>query len=168
MAEFVEIWGKAHRKIADAIDEFDGMQIQANNRADCLAKLGVLMHPDNRVRRHECYNDAKVHVQIMKYMTKCLAYTIDQGIYKELQGQHLEFVSENAQKFVPGSLDHKHFSQPLRLRLQRCDVSSAFHQLSASSVFSSAPCLRLRIHVKNRYWKTSESLKSGTLWDSDS
>ena len=54
-AEFVEIFKvKAHRKIADAIDEFDGMQIQANNRADCLAKLGVLMHPDNRVSRHEC------------------------------------------------------------------------------------------------------------------
>jgi hypothetical protein len=73
----------------------------------------------------------------MKYMTKCLAYTIDQGIYKELQGQQLEFVSENAQKFVPGSLDHKHFFTALspeaaKMRCVKCFSPATGYNRSGS------------------------------------
>ena len=116
---------KAHRKIGDAIDAYDGMQIQANNRADALAKLGVEMHPDNYERRNECIVDAKKYVHIMKYMSKCLANSIDKGIYKDIQDQQLVLIAHAESKFDPGSLASMHFftyfsAQSSRARCVKC------------------------------------------------
>ena len=100
---------KAHRKVTDAIGDFDRMQIVANSRADALAKLGVDLHPDAQVQRKSCYSDALIYKQIVQYMTRCLAFAMDNQLYTEIQDRHLELISVSSKKFDPDSLASKHF-----------------------------------------------------------
>ena len=76
---------KAHRNIRNALGPYDRMQIIANNKADALAKLGANLHPDDRDRRLSCYSDARLYAQVVKFSTRCLAYAIDKGLYKDIQ-----------------------------------------------------------------------------------
>ena len=66
--------------------------IIANNRADALAKLGVDMHPDDAINRRACVADAGKIVQVVQYMTRCLSYAIDNGLYKDIQQDQLELI----------------------------------------------------------------------------
>ena len=99
----------AHRKIAQAVDSSDRMQIIANNRADGLAKLGVDMHPDDATNRGACVSDAGRVVQVVKYMTRCLSFAIDNGLYKDIQNDQLELISKASSVYNPENLLSKHF-----------------------------------------------------------
>ena len=90
------------------------MRIQADNRADALAKQGFDMHPDNAERRNECDNDVRVHTHILKYMARCLLYALERDCYKEIQDQHFEIVANAVHKFDPASLANKHFLTHIR------------------------------------------------------
>jgi hypothetical protein len=128
---------KAHRHVRSAIDDHDRMQIVANNRADALAKMGVTMHEDCIERRLACYSDAKKYKEVVKYSTRCLSWAIDRALYQEIQGQQLEFVSECARKFVPGSLDHKHFFTALTPEAKKMRCVKCFSPATGYNRFGS-------------------------------
>jgi len=85
------------------------MQIIANNRADGLAKLGVDLHPDDAINRRACVADAGKVVQVVKYMTRCLAFAIDKELYKDIQNDQLELISKASSVYNPETLLEKHF-----------------------------------------------------------
>ena len=99
----------AHRKVESAEDALDKMQIIANNRADALAKLGVDLHPDDSNSRGACVADAKKVVQVVKFMTRCLSYAIDNKVYKDVQNERLSIIEKATFKYDPDSLASRHF-----------------------------------------------------------
>jgi hypothetical protein len=128
---------KAHRKSCDAVDDYDRMQIIANNRADALAKLGACMHDDDLPRRKECINNAVSYKQVLTFMTKCLAFAIDRKLYQEIQEHRFERLESSLCRFVPGSLDHKHFFTSItpeaeRLRCIKCFSPASSHNRQGS------------------------------------
>ena len=108
--EFIKVHKvQAHRKLEHAENAYDRMQIQANSRADALAKFGVELHPDNKDFRKTCVADARKLSHILKFMAKCLAYSIDNRLYQDIQGQQFAVISRSTNHFDPEALACKHF-----------------------------------------------------------
>ena len=60
---------KAHRKISEAVDASDLIHIQANSKADVLAKWGVDEHPHDSVFLTKIDAQFNAACQVMKYVT---------------------------------------------------------------------------------------------------
>ena len=74
-------------------------------------------------------SDAKKHVHVLKSMAKCLGFSIDEGIYKEIQDQQFELVTKAELKLDPETLTKRHFFTHLtdgasRARCVKCYSSS--------------------------------------------
>ena len=86
-------------------------------------------------RRHECCNDAKVHVRSMKYMTQYLAHTCDQAIYQALQDQQLMLIASAVQKNNPAIRENKIVSRICTKVRSSLDSWSAFPSSLVSPKF---------------------------------
>ena len=121
---------RAHRKIEHGMEPLDRMQIIANNRADGLAKLGVELHPDDVGSREACVSDAGRVVQVVKFMTRCLSFAIEKGVYKDIQNEQLEYISKASSVYDPETLLQKHFftklfDDSISKRCVKCFAKSA-------------------------------------------
>ena len=54
-------------------------------------------------------SDAGRVVQVVKYMTRCLSFAIDNGLYKDIQNDQLELISKASSVYNPETLLSKHF-----------------------------------------------------------
>jgi len=115
------------------------MQIIANNRVHALAKLGVDMHEDDVEHRMLCVSDGRRYTEVLLYMTRCLANSIDQGLYQEIQGQKLARACSSECRFVLGSLDQKHFFTFLTLAASKLLCVKCFSPASNFSRQASCP-----------------------------
>lgn len=73
-----------HRHVLDAVEEHDRMQIIADNRADALAKLGADMHDDDVDDGVRCACNERRYTDVLIYMTRCLAHSLEQGLHQEI------------------------------------------------------------------------------------